>query len=148
MAEWNYQRDETNNNASLVGKHRCVITAVEEAVSKTSGKPMIVVTVRPSGCKFTVKSYIVNNENFNKNMTSLFDAFPDIGEGNFNFIEWVGCVGAAMFKEDDQGYLKIGYWISYDRASSLPPFEGDVPERQTVTTLEEEDDDDEELPFV
>lgn len=147
MAAWSYTREEGQDNSAIVGKRRCVITAVDEAVSKSSGKPMIVVSVRPSGCRFTVKSYIVQNDNFNRNMTSLFDAFPDIGEGNFNFLEWIGCKGAAMFKEDENGYLKVGYWISYDRAVTLPEFEGEVPERQTVSKLTEEDEDDPDIPF-
>lgn len=141
MANWTYRREENErDNSALIGKHRCVITAVEEAVSKTSGLPMIVVTVRPSGCRFTVRSYIVQNENFNRNMTQFFDSFIDIGEGNFNFVEWVGAIGAANFKEDESGYLRVGYWISSERAYNLPAFEGDVPERQTVTSLDDDDD--------
>ena len=148
MADWTYTREESErDNSAFVGKSRCVITKVEEAVSKTSGNPMIVVTVRPSGANFTVKSWIVKNENFNRNMTSFFDAFPDIGEGNFNFLEWVGCVGAANFKEDDRGYLKVGWWISADRAASLPAFVGDIPERQTVTSLAALEEAESDLPF-
>ena len=143
MSAWNYQREE--NERGVAGKYRCVITAAEDTVSKTSGKPMIVVTVRPSGYRITVKHYIVQNENFNKNMTQFFDAFPEIEEGNFEFLTWVGAEGAAAFKEDEKGYLKVGYWLSPERAANLPAFEGDKPERQEITSFTDDDGDD--LPF-
>lgn len=149
MSNWSdYQREERENNTNITGKLRCVITAVEEAVSKSSGKPMIVVSVRPSGCRFSVKNYIVKNDKFNRNMTDFFDSFPSIGEGNFDFLTWVGALGAANFGEDENGYLKVKWWITADRAASLPPFEGDIPEQQSVSTLTDmEGEDDGELPF-
>jgi hypothetical protein len=147
MTEWNYQREEREEQAKVTGRLRCVIVDVEETESKTSGLPMIVVSVRPSGTVFKVKSYIVKNEHFNRNMTQFFDAFPEIGDGNFNFIEWIGCEGAAMFDLDDKGYVKVKYWIDAVRAKLLPAFEGEKPERQTVTSLTEEDSADGDLPF-
>ena len=149
MSTWDdYQREEREESAKVTGRLRCVIVDVEETESKTSGLPMIIVSVRPSGTVFKVKSYIVKNEHFNRNMTQFFDAFPEIGDGNFNFIEWIGCEGAAMFDLDDRGYMKVKYWIDAVRAEILPPFEGDKPEKQTVTTLTDaEDDDDGSLPF-
>lgn len=146
MTDWNYSREESHPVA-VAGKYRCVIVGVEETVSKSSGKPMIVVTVRPSGSSAKVKSYIVRNDNFNRNMTQFFDAFPDIGEGNFNFIEWVGCLGAAEFGLDDNGYLKVKWWLDPARTVSFPPFEGEIPERQTFTSLDD-DEDESELPFM
>lgn len=148
MSNWDdYRREEREPEAKVTGKQRCVITAVEEAVSKSSGKPMIVITVRPSGCRFTVRNWLVKNDSFNLNATAFFDAFPEIGDGNFNFIEWVGAEGAAMFGEDENGYLKVKYWLSPERAANLPPFEGDKPERQMVTSLEDDTEDDSDLPF-
>ena len=147
----NYKREEEDRN-SLVGKARCVLVKVEESVSKKSGLPMIIIHVRPSGCSFSVKTYIVNNENFNKNMTRFFDAFPEIGDGNFEFLTWIGAEGAANFGEDDNGYLKIKRWVYPEQAESLPPFEGKRPERQEVSSLDSKEDedpeDDGELPFV
>lgn len=151
MSTWDdYKREEYSNEA-LVGKYRCVIVDVEEAISKSSNLPMIVITVRPSGSKFKVKTYLVKNEKFNQNATSFFDSFPEIEEGDFNFISWIGCEGAAMFGEDKNGYTALKYFISASRAESLPPFEGEKPERQTVTTLDEEEgdpEDDDDFPFV
>ncbi len=148
MGNWDdYQREERESSAKVTGKLRCVIVAAEESVSKSSGKPMIIVTVRPSGTNFKVKSYIVKNENFNRNMTSFFDAFPEIREGDFNFLSWVGAEGAANFGEDENGYLKVKWFMTPTQAASLPPFEGEKPEKQTITTLDDPEDDDEDLPF-
>lgn len=147
MAEWNYQREEREDSAKVTGRLRCVITDVEETESKSSGLPMIVVSVRPSGTVFKVKSYIVKNDHFNRNMTQFFDAFPEIGDGNFDFLTWVGCEGAAMFDLDDRGYMKVKYWIDAVRAESIPPFEGSKPEKQSVTTLSDVEDETDGLPF-
>lgn len=145
MGNWsNYQREE-QEFTPIVGKMRCVIVDVEEKVSK-GGDNMIVVTVTPSGTKAKIKYWLVDNEYFNRNATAFFDSFSkDIKEGDFNFLTWIGAEGAAMFKEGDNGYAEIAYFISADRAEKLPPFEGEKPPRQTVSTLTESDDD--SLPF-
>lgn len=61
-------------------------------------------------------------------------------------------MGAARFKENEQGYLKVHYYIDQKRAEKLPPWVGDAPERQTVTTIgnatdDFEEIDDEDAPF-
>lgn len=53
-----------------------------------------------------------------------------------------------MFKLDANGYAQVSYFLDPVRASDLPPFEGDKPERQTITTLDEPEEDDDELPFM
>jgi len=144
--DWNYKRESAD---ALKGRYRCVIVDVETGESKSSGLPMITVTVRPSGTKFRVKTYIVKNDKFNRDMTSLFDSFPEIGDGNFNFTEWIGAEGAGEFDENDQGYTRLKWFISGRKAEGLPPFEGEKPPRQTVTKLEEEPvPEDDDLPWV
>lgn len=149
--DWNYNREEKERESAVVGRHRVVIVSAEEGVtganSKKPGTPMIVVKLRPSGRRFTVTYRMVQGEYFNRNATQFFDAFPEIPEGDFNFLEWVGAEGAAMFKEDAQGYTQISYFLDPVRAADLPPFEGDKPQRQTVTSLEDESELDGELPF-
>ena len=110
---------------------------------------MIIVSVRPSGTVFKVKSYIVKNEHFNRNMTQFFDAFSEIPDGCFDFLTWIGCEGAAMFDLDDRGYMKVKYWIDAVRAEILPPFEGEKPEKMEITKLDDAEDSDESdgLPF-
>lgn len=131
------------------GDYRVEITAVEETESK-AGNPMIVVTVRPNGSNINIKHYIVKNQYFNRNMTDFFDSF-NIDEGDFNFPTWVGAVGAAKLAEDENGYLKVRWFISESKAEKLPPWDGTVPERQTITTIggafSDEDLDESELPF-
>ena len=115
------------------GDYRVEITAVEETESK-AGNPMIVVTVRPNGSNINIKHYIVKNQYFNRNMTDFFDSF-NIDEGDFNFPTWVGAVGAAKLAEDENGYLKVRWFISESKAEKLPPWHGTMPERQTVTVI-------------
>lgn len=147
MGNWDsYQREEREQENKVIGKQRCVITAAEEKVSK-SGNPMIEIKVRPSGCRFDVRTWLVKNDSFNRNATQFFDAFPDIPDGDFNFLAWTGAEGAAMFGEDEGGYLKVRWWIDPVKAANLPPFEGEKPERQTITRLSDEEVDDGELPF-
>lgn len=145
MGNWsNYQRVEREYSPTT-GKLRCVIVDVEETVSK-KGNNMIVITVVPSGSKARVKYWLVDNDNFNRNATSFFDSFKEIEDGCFDFVTWIGAEGSAMFKENENGYPEVAYFISADRAANLPPFEGEKPERQTVSTIEEEPIDD-GLPF-
>ena len=140
-----YRREE---RARLTpGDYRVAITEVEETTSR-SGNPMLVVTVQPNGSKIHIKHYLVKNEYFNRNLTELLDSFG-LGE-NFDTLTWVGAVGAARLIEDDNGYLKVRYFLSPEREEKLPPWDGKQPERQEVTSLEDGIDgilDDDDLPF-
>ena len=147
MSNWDYTREESNRLSP--GDYRVEIVDVQEAISKTSNNPMLVITVRPNGSNIKIQTYLVKNEHFNRNATQFFDAFPQIQEGDFNILGWVGCVGAARLKEDENGYLKVAWFLDARRAEKLPPWQGEMPERQTVTELgdgfvEIKDD---ELPF-
>ena len=57
--------------------------------------------------------------------------------------------GCCPPKEDENGYLKVAWFLDARRAEKLPPWQGDVPERQTVTEIGgfEEIEDSEDLPF-
>lgn len=143
MSEWDDYKPEESENANI-GKHRCVLIGAEEATSKSSGLPMWVITVMPSGSKAKVKTYIVKNEHFNENMTKFFDSF-DIERGDFNSLGWIGAMGAANFGEDENGYLKVKWFLSPKQAENLPEWQGELPERQTISELPSNDDS--ELPF-
>ena len=148
LSNWDdFQREDREESAKVTGRLRCVIVEAEETTSKASGLPMIVVSVRPSGTTFKVKTYLVKNDHFNRNATAFFDAFPEITFGDFNFLSWIGAEGAAFFDLDDRGYMKVKYFIDAVKASDLPAFEGEKPERQTISSLDDAEDDD-ELPFV
>ena len=139
-----YKREERSR--LVPGDYRVAITDVEETTSR-NGNPMLVVTVQPNGSEIHIKHYLVKNEYFNRNLTDLLDSFG-LGE-NFDTLTWVGAVGAAKLAEDENGYLKVRYFLSPERAEKLPPWQGKEPERQEVSSLgdgfEELDEDD--LPF-
>ena len=148
MSNWDYTREESAPSRIAAGDYRVEIIAVEEKTSST-GNPMIVITIRPNGSNITIKNYIVRNQYFNRNATQFFDSF-NVEEGNFNLITWVGAVGAARLKEDESGFLKVAWFIDKRRAEKLPAWVGEMPERQTVTTIgdmQELDGIDEDLPF-
>lgn len=151
MGNWDsYKREENERASAITGKRRVVITEVSEGVtganSKAPGTPQIIIKLRPSGCKFTLTTRIQKNDYFNRRMTEFFDSFPEITDGDFNFVTWVGAEGAAMLKEGNNGYTEIAYFLDPVRAADLPPFEGDKPPRQTITSLSEEEEDS-DLPF-
>lgn len=143
---WSDYKRESGEGA-LTGDYRCVITDVAEKIS-SSGNKMIEITVRPSGKNFTVKTWIVQNEYMNQNLTRFFDAFQTIKEGDFDFPGWIGAIGAAKFAPDDSGYTKVQRWIPFNRALALPEFVGDKPVQQEVTSLDDfEDITDVDIPF-
>ena len=139
MSNWDsYQREERPRLSP--GDYRVEIVSVEEKESK-AGNPMLVIGVRPNGSNIIINHYIVQgNEWTNRNLTEFFDSF-NIDDGDFELPTWVGAIGAARLKEDDNGYLKIQYFISENRAEKLPPWEGKMPERQELTKLEDIEDD-------
>lgn len=128
------------------GDYRCVITEVKEAASKSTGRPMLVVTVKPNGSNIKINQYIVKNEYFNRNMTALYDSFG-IPEGDRDIAGWIGAMGAAKLERDDQGYMRVRYFIARDRQENLAPWEGEAPVRQTVSDAFTEVSDDDDLPF-
>lgn len=139
-----YKREERSR--LVPGDYRVAITEVEETTSR-NGNPMLVVTVQPNGSEIHIKHYLVKNEYFNRNLTDLLDSFG-LGE-NFDILTWVGAVGAAKLVEDENGYLKVRYFLSPERAEKLPPWQGKEPERQEVSSLGDgfEMLDDDDLPF-
>lgn len=147
MSNWSDYKPVESENVGA-GKHRCVIVDAEESTSKSSGLPMWVITVTPNGSKAKVKSYIVKNEYFDRNMTSFFDSFG-IQRGDFNSLGWIGAMGAANFGTDDKDYLKVKWFLTPKQAEGLPEWVGPLPERQTVSTLGDTIplEDDSDFPF-
>lgn len=147
MTNWNYVEDTTRPEIKT-GVQRCVIVDAQEAVSKASGNPMIVVTVKPSGSNAKIKEYFVKGSpSFNRKLTDFFNAFPQIKKGDFELFTWVGSLGAANFGTDENGYLKVKWWVSPDKAANLPEFVGDKPIKQDLASITDENDADGELPF-
>lgn len=139
------------------GKYRCIILKAEAGISKSSGKNMLTISIRPSGTASTVKAYIVDNDYFDSNFSSFLDAFPVLKDdpNPGNCFAWRGAMGAVKLKVNDDGFFETDRypWIPADKAENLPEFEwkarddepAQMPEFQGITELG--DDDDGECPF-
>lgn len=142
-----YKHTEDTHVGGVSGDYRTVIKAAELTTSKT-GKNMFKIEFIPSGQSFTVKHYIVEGEYFNDKISRFFDAFPSIGDGNFDCTSWIGAEGAAHFGPDKNGYTEIKWFIAANKAEKLPQFEGDKPVKQEVSELQDVSSDDiADIPF-
>lgn len=128
------------------GDYRVEVTDVVEATSKSSGAKMLVISLKPNQSDITVKYYIVRNDYWKRNLTEFYDCFL-IPRGDDNILTWIGAVGAAKLVEDDNGYLKVKRLLDQKRQEKLPPWAGDMPQRQKVENAFEDADPEEDLPF-
>ena len=135
---WNYKREESSFKPIPVGGHRIRVKSAEKAVSKT-GKDMLTLVFDVSGYNAKLYHYIVflpdKPEITNSNLTQFFDAFPGIGDGNFNIASWVGQVGACFVKHEEYNgstSAKIQYFLKPDKAASLSPWK--EPEKKDSQT--------------
>lgn len=138
-----YKREESQRLEP--GDYRVEITGVEKRESK-AGNDMIVLKVKPNGSNIEINHYIVKNEYFNRNVTEFFDSF-NVDDDDYEYLGWVGAVGAAKLVEDENGYLKVRRFIDKEKAKYLPVWQGKVPERQTISKLQDTTEEDGELPF-
>lgn len=123
MASWQYKREEKAAFAKIpAGDYRVRIEDAEMAVS-SKGNDMIKLTLSVSGMNRTIWDYIVFMENnpevTNGKFTALYDSF-NIEEGETDLNKWIGAVGAAHTKVDENEFEKIGYYIAKRRAGNLP----------------------------
>lgn len=158
MSWSNYTYKKSEHTERQPGSYRCIILKAEAGVSKTSGKNMLTIFLRPSGTASTVKAYIVDNDWFDSNYSSFLDAFPALKDNSNpdNCFAWRGAMGAVKLKVNDDGYFETAKypWIPADKATRLPEFEWkarddeaqEMPELQAFTELSD-DDDSEEMPF-
>lgn len=155
MSFENYKYKKGEHSASLPeGKYRCMVMNCEEKTSK-AGNDMLEITLRLSGTKANVKYWIVQSGDYwEDKLNRFFDAFPEL-EGSLIFSTWRGAMGAAYFKEGDNGYLEQSRWIYPNQAESLPPFEwkprdedpDECPKHQAITEVTFTDASDEDIPF-
>jgi len=124
MIDWKFNAEEQQFDEVPVGNIRLRVKQVEEAKAQ-SGKDMLILTFDVSGCRATLRHYIVflpdNPEVTNRNLTQFFDSFG-INRGDFNINNWVGKVGGAFtFKNDynDKEYVKVKYFLSKKQQESL-----------------------------
>ena len=91
---------------------------------------MLVFQFDVSGSSKVIYHYITflpNNPSVtNGQLTQFFDSFKDIQDGDFNFINWIGKVGACKIKHEEYNGEKrerISYFIKADKQKDLPPWQ-------------------------
>lgn len=104
------------------GDYRVRIDNIEEKVSQ-KGQDMLVLTLAIREADFVFKFYIVDNEYFNRNMTTFYDCFK-IPRGNTETHRWMGRMGTAHIakgkvRDNGKSYWEIAYLI-VDRGASAP----------------------------
>lgn len=133
MGEWNYNRTEGEFKQIPEGRYRVRVKSAEKAVSK-SGNDMLVLQFEVSGYAQILYHYIVfladRPEVTNRMLTQFFDSFKDIKEGDFNMQNWIGKIGGAQVKHDDEGRAKIHYFLREKQVEELPAWKeyGKMPE--------------------
>ena len=124
---WSYKREERQFEQVPVGKHRIRIKSAEKAISK-NGNDMLALQFEVSGMPNILYHYIVflddRPEITNRMLTSFFDAFPNIAEGDFDMRHWIGKVGACNVNVDknDSDRTRLSYFIRADKQGELPPW--------------------------
>ena len=114
MGKWDYKREEPQYAKIPAGLHRVRIEDVEMTTSK-AGNDMIKITLSVSGMNRTLWDYIVFMEDHpeitNSKFTAIFDSFG-IEDGDTDIAHWVGQVGAAKTKIDENEYEKVQFYVS------------------------------------
>lgn len=123
MGTWQYKREEKAAFAKIpAGDHRVRIEDAEMTTSK-AGNDMIKLTIAVSGMNRTLWDYIVfmddKPEITNGKFTAIYDAF-NMEEGESDLSKWIGAVGAARTKIDENEFEKVAYYIAKRRAGNLP----------------------------
>lgn len=146
MSDWSFKREETHFEPIPEGRYRVRIKNAEKAVSKTSGRDMLVLQLEVSGQTKVLWHYIVfmpdKPEITNGKLTQIFDSFKDIAEGDFNLNNWIGKVGGAMIKHDQEGRERISYFLKADKVDALPAWSGSDIANTGLPTVDEDD-----MPF-
>ena len=125
---WEYKREEQQFQPIPVGKHRIRIKSAEKAQSN-SGNDMLALQFDVSGYNSTLYHYITflkdKPEITNRMLTSFFDSFKDIPEGEFDTSKWVGKVGACVVKHEEYNgntNARISYFVKADKQDDLAPW--------------------------
>lgn len=126
---WEYKREESQFKLIPEGKHRIRIKAADKAVSK-AGNDMLSLQFEVSGENSTLYHSITfladRPEITNRMLTSFFDSFRDIQDGDFNMQNWIGKVGACVVKHEEwngKEQARVSYFIKADKQDDLPPWQ-------------------------
>lgn len=145
---WNYERTESEFEKIPEGRHRIMIRNVEKTESQ-AGNEMLKFEFNVSGTNSRLFHYIVflpdRPEITNRNLTQFFDSFTDIEDGNFDFMSWIGKVGAAEVEHDGE-YVRVKRFLPKRAQASLPPWK-DAGNNTTTMMSGFTEVDDDDMPF-
>ena len=126
---WSFKREESQFKVLPEGQYRIRVKSADKAIS-SNGNDMLALQFEVSGSNTILYHYIVflddRPEITNRMLTSFFDSFKDIEEGDFNMQNWIGKVGACKVKHDEYNgntTAKISYFIRKDKQGDLPPWQ-------------------------
>lgn len=149
---WEFKREETQFEVLPEGQYRIRIIGADKAISK-SGNDMLTLKFEVSGSNAILYHYIVflndRPEITNRMLTSFFDSFKDIPEGDFNMMNWLGKIGACKVKHEEyngSATAKISYFIKAEKQGDLPEWQ-EPPSRANIGTGTFAGVEDEGLPF-
>ena len=144
MIDWKFNPNNYNEYMFLIppGNYRIRIEKAEEAVSKTSAKQMIKLTLKVSGQISTIYHYVVlDNSDLearartDQKLGQIFDSFA-ITPGDFNFVNWEGKVGAANVrnKPDNKGEMRaeIAWFIKRSKQEDLPAWQEKGSKKEVI----------------
>lgn len=126
---WSYKREEHQYPILPEGEYRIRVREAEKVVSK-KGRDMLALQFDVSGRNEILYHYIVflpdKPEITNRMLTSFFDSFKDIPDGDFNLNNWIGKVGACKVRHEESDYnggttqARVHYFIAANKQGSLP----------------------------
>lgn len=145
---WDYKVEESKFAEIPEGRYRVCIETAEMATSK-AGNEMLKMRLIISGTNNRrLYHHIVflpdRPEITNRMLTQFFDAF-EIERGDFSIAGYVGRMGGAQVKHDEEGRARIQYFLAPSVTAKLPPYDGDIPTTATTDNIPFDNADD--LPF-
>jgi len=152
IQDWKYNPEDAQSEFALIpaGKHRVRIFDAQEKVSKSSGDPMVELTLEVSGYSSRVWHYIVfsssNPSMTNRMLSQLWDNFG-IPRENYNLASWRGKVGGAnIVIENSEQYGKKNRVKNLCSAEGLPAWQtpGQAQAEAPLNVLKAPDED---VPF-
>lgn len=130
--DWSYKREEGSFAIIPEGDYRIRVRSAEKVLSK-KGREMLALQFDVSGKNQILYHYITflqdKPEITNRQLTSFFDSFKDIQDGDFDMSHWVGKVGACHVKHEESDYnggsvqARIHYFIRANKQDSLQPWQ-------------------------
>lgn len=133
MIDWEFNAGDYDPNGFLIpkGKYRVRIEDAEETISKSSGKPMVTLTLKVSGHNSKIWYYLVFNpekrEYVNQKLGELLNSFNISKENSKNPESWKGKVGGANIKHepDNNGNMqaRVSYFLNRKEVDKLPAWQ-------------------------